>query len=491
MSRRGWRRSGRFEPVLGVVLMLATAACATNPATGRRMLSLVSESQEIEMGRSYSEQVESTMSLYDDAALQAYVDDIGQRLAATSERPTLPWSFKVVDDPVVNAFALPGGYIYVTRGILAHFNSEAELASVIGHEIGHVTARHSVEQMSRQQLGGLALGVGMIFSEDVRRFGGVAQSGLAVLFLSYGRNDEHEADMLGVRYALRERYDPREAVHVHEMLGRQTAAAGASGVPAWLSTHPSSADRVNRIRAQVDTIPQATLAGTNVRVDEFLQRIDGTVFGPDPRAGFFRDGEFLHPDLAFTLTFPAGWQTANLTQAVLAQSPNEDAIMELTLGAGGHAAAAEQFFAQEGVRSRNVRAASINGHPVTSGEFELRTQQGTLEGVVTFLDFDGRTYRLLGYTGPGGLATHGRTMTATIGSFDRLTDRAALDVQPLRLELVTVQRSTTLALMAAGRPSPISAEELAILNGVDLEESIEPGRTIKWVVGEPPPGGHD
>ncbi|MDX1396217.1 MAG: M48 family metalloprotease, partial [Gemmatimonadota bacterium] len=417
----GRRWAKRLIPVAGVALALSAAGCATNPATGRTMLSLVSESQEIQMGQEYSRQVESTMAMYDDPDLEAYVNGIGQRLAASSERPTLPWSFKVVDDPVVNAFALPGGPIYVTRGILAAFNSEAELASVLGHEIGHVTARHSVEQMSRQQLAGIALGVGSIVSEDVRRFGGIAQTGLAVMFLSYGRDDEHEADMLGVRYAVRERYDPREAPKVHEMLGRQTAASGGRGVPNWLSTHPSSADRIDRIRAQVDTIPASVLAGTVVGADEFLDHVDGIVYGVNPRNGFFRDRQFLHPDLAFTLTFPSGWSTANLTRSVAALSPEEDAIVELTLGSGGHAAAASQFFQQDGIRSRNVRATTVNGNPATTGEFEVRTQSGTLEGVVTFLDFDGRTYRLLAYTVPGGRARYSAAFSAWLQSFDRLT----------------------------------------------------------------------
>lgn len=486
LQDRRVRRQGAHA--VAVLLAASLAACATNPATGQRMLSLVSERQEIAMGRSYSQQVEATMSIYDDAALQSYVQRIGQRLAATSERPDLPWSFKVVDDPVVNAFALPGGFIYVTRGILTHFNSEAEMASVIGHEIGHVTARHSVEQMSRAQLGGLVLGVGSILSEDVRRFGGLAQTGLGVLFLSYGRGDEHEADLLGIRYALREGYDPREAIHVHEMLGRQTATRGGSGVPSWLSTHPSSADRVDRIRRQVDTIPASTLAGTRILVDDFLKRIDGTVFGQDPRQGFFEGETFKQPDLAFRLTFPREWETVNLPRAVMAQSPEEDALLEFTLSSGGQVAAARAFFSQDGLRDRGVSAGSVNGFPATTGEFEARTGNGTLAGLVTFLDYEGRTYRILGYTAKSRFDVYRAAFASAASSFDRLTERAALDIEPLRIELVTVQRSTTLARMVANRPSPISADELAILNGIQLAETLEPGRTIKWVVGEPPPG---
>lgn len=474
--------------MLAAAAILSVTACATNPATGRQMLSLVSESQEIEMGRSYSQQVESTMAMYDDPDLEAYVNRIGQELAAVSERPHLPWSFRIVDDPVVNAFALPGGFLYLTRGILTHFNSEAQLAAVLGHEIGHVTARHSVEQISRAQLGGLVLGVGSILSEDVRRFGGLAQAGLSVLFLSYGRDDEHEADLLGVRYAVRDRYDPREAMEVHRTLGRQTAARGGSGVPNWLSTHPSSVDRIDRIQTLVDSIPDATLAGTRVRADEYLDMIDGAVFGPDPRQGFFEGGAFKHPNLEFTMRFPGGWDTANLTNAVMARSPNEDAILELTLSTAGQAQAARAFFDQDGISDRNVRSGSINGHPSTSGEFEARTESGTLEGIATFIDFDGRTYRILGYTVQDGLRTYRSAFDTTTRSFDRLTDRTALAVEPMRIELVTVQRPTTLQAMVSTRPVPITMDELAILNGLVPEETIERGRTIKWVVGEAPPG---
>lgn len=472
-----------------LTLAVVSGSCATNPATGERMLSLVSESQEIELGQAYSQQVEATMAVYDDADLGAYVDQIGQGLAAVSERPQLPWSFKVIDDPTVNAFAVPGGFLYVTRGILTHFGSEAALAAVLGHEIGHVTARHSVEQMSRAQLGGLLLGVGSILSEDVRRFGGLAQTGLGILFLSYSRDDERQADMLGVRYSLRKDYDPREAVKVHRMLARQTELRGGSGVPSWLSTHPSSADRIERIQAQIDTVPDARLARTRVRSTEYLEHIDGVVFGTNPRDGFFQAGLFLHPDLEFRMRFPADWTTANLTQAVMAESPSEDAVIQLTLAdTAGHANAARAFFSQEGVRSRRVSTGTVNGLPATTGNFEVATRDGVLEGLATWLDYGGRTYQILGYTARGKLSTYDGAFRATIGTFDRLTDRAALAVEPLRVQLVTVQRPTTLRRMTRSRALPISLETLAIANGLGEDENIPAGTTVKWVVGENPPG---
>lgn len=483
----GWR--GRLERfAAGAALLLATA-CATNPATGERQLALISESQEIEMGRSYSQQIDQTMPIYDDPDLQAYVSRIGLSLAATSERPDLPWRFTVLDDPVVNAFALPGGFLYVTRGILAHFNSEAELAAVLGHEIGHVTARHSVEQMSRQQLFGGALVLGSILSEDVARFGGVGQAALGVLFLSYGRDDEHQADGLGVRYALRDGYDPREAIHVHEMLSRQTELRGGRGTPSWLSTHPSSADRIDRIRAQVDTIPPTRLANTVVDRPEMLSHVDGIVYGMNPRQGYFEGARFNHPDLAFRIDMPSGWATANLATAVLARSPQEDAIIELSVAStSGHQAAAQAFFSQEGIRSSGVGSQSVNGNPATIGRFDAATQNGTVSGIAAFLDYGGTTYRILGYTPQQQFGTYSNAFRATISSFDRLTDRAALSVQPMRVNVITVQRTTTLEQMATSSASPISPEELAILNGIDLDAQLAPGTRIKWVEGTPPPG---
>ena len=471
----------------GLVSMMV-AACATNPATGGRMFTLISESQEIEMGRAYSEQIAATMPQYDDSNLQAYVERIGQSLAATSERPHLPWSFVVLDDASVNAFAVPGGYLYVTRGILTHFNSEAELAAVLGHEVGHVTARHSVEQLSRQQLLGGLLGIGAILSDNVAGLSGLGATAIGIFGLSHSRSDEHQADELGVRYALRDGYDPREAIGVHTMLGRQTELRGGRGIPNWLATHPSSADRIDRIRAQVGNIPEEELASTRVLASEYLAAVDDVVFGLDPRDGFFQGSWFLHPDLEVEFRMPEDWQTANLTQAVVGQSPKEDGIVQLTLGdATGHAAAAREFFNSEGIRSRGGQRTSVNGHPATIGTFEASTEGGSVSGVVGFIDYRDRTYQILGYTPTQQFRTYEDTFRSVITSFDRLTDRLALAVQPLRIDVRTIQRSTTLNALVEDQGSPVPVDELAIANGIEANTPLSRGDQIKWVVGSLPP----
>lgn len=473
------------------VLAFWMVSCATNPATGGKMLSLVSESQEIQMGQQFSQEVEASMPLVDDPELQGYVEGVGLALAAVSERPDIPWSFRVVDDPVVNAFALPGGPVYVTRGILAHFSSEAEMAAVLGHEIGHITARHSVEQISRAQLAGIGLAVGSMLSRDVARYSGLASQGLQVLFLSFGRDDEHESDMLGVRYAGRVDYDVRESITMHEKLDRIGDLSNGGGIPGWLSTHPSSEDRIDRLHALVDTIP--ALNDAKLGRDQYLYHLDGLVYGEDPRQGYFAESLFLHPELRFQIRFPDGWQTANLPSVVGGQAPSQDAIVQLTLVSEGtsHAEAARVFFSQDGLTSRRVSRERINGLPATMGSFQAQTEQGVLEGIAAFLDYGGLTYRIMGYTVQGRLGNYQNAFLRFIRSFAVLTDRAALSVEPMRIELYTLPRASSIAEISRRKPSPTSDARLAILNGVEETERIPAGHTIKWVVGEPPPGTKD
>ena len=324
-------------------LTLAPMGCARNPVTGKNELSLVSESQEIQMGKEAAAQVQQSIGYYNDPALQAYVSGIGMKMAKASERPNLPWEFHVVNDASVNAFALPGGFIFVTRGLMTAINDEAELATVVGHEIGHVTNRHSVQQMSKAELAQVGLGIGSILSSDVAKLAGLASQGLSLLFLKYSRDAENQADKAGFRYALNANYNVSEMANVFQTLDRMSQASGGGKLPEWLSTHPDPGTRVQNTEQRLDTLSRS-LANTITNRDDYLQHIAGLTYGEDPRQGFFEGRTFYHPDLRFQLTYPQGWQTQNTPDAVVAMSPQQDAIIQLGLaGQTPPQQAAQQF----------------------------------------------------------------------------------------------------------------------------------------------------
>jgi predicted Zn-dependent protease len=471
-----------FIPLFAATLV----GCPVNPATGERQLILVSESQEIEMGREGSQQVEATMGLYDDPDLQEYVNGIGQELAANSEKPNLPWSFKVVDDVVVNAFALPGGFIFVTRGILGHFNSEAELAGVLGHEIGHVTARHSAEQISRAQVAQLGLAAGTVFVPEFTPYANVAGSGLGLLFLKFGRDDERQSDDLGFRYMTRAGYDPMQMVEVFEMLGRVSASAGGSGIPNWLSTHPDPGERRERMQR---ALSETGASGGTIGQDRYMQMIDGLVFGENPRNGYFRGADFFHPDLEFRMTLPAGWKTQNTPQAVFAGSPEEDAIMQLSLGQGESVdAAAQNFLGQQGIQAGPTTRDAVNGLPAAWATFSATSQNTEIRGLVAFIAYNDLIYQVLGYTLAGKMSTYDPAFRSTIRSFDRLADPEALNVQPGRLEIIRLDQAMTFEQFTQRYPSTADVKALALINDVEEGEMLPAGRYMKRVVGGVLPG---
>lgn len=467
-------------------LALLVAGCATNPATGQRQLSLISEGQEIQMGLEADPSVVSSMGLDPDSGRQQYVRAVGMRLARVSERPNLPWTFRVIDDPVVNAFAIPGGHIYVTRGILAHLNSEAELASVLGHEIGHVTARHSVTQMSQQQLAQLGLVVGVALKPDLARYAGVASQGLQLLFLKYSRDDESQADQLGLRYMRRGGWDVHQMPDVFSLLDRVSQAGGGGRVPDWLSTHPNPVNRRGAIEHAIAALPADSL-GTVVNHDAYLREVDGVVFGDNPRDGFFRGSEFLQPDLRFRITFPQGWTTQNQRQAVLAVSPQQDAIEQLSLSdQATPEAAAQAFFSQQGVRGTAGRG-SIHGFAAAGGAFAAVAQDSTpLAGRVVFVAYDGRVYQLLAYSPQSRWSAYAAAADQSFATFDRLSDPAILAVQPWHVQVVNLTRAMTLDEFVQRYPGPAPAAATALLNNIDLTARLGPG-LVKRIVGQPLP----
>jgi predicted Zn-dependent protease len=476
-------RSRSWLPAL-LILPLVVGACAINPATGDRQLSLVSESQEIGMGQAYDPQIVAQMGIYPDSSLQRYVRGLGMTMALASERPDLPWTFRVVDDPLVNAFAVPGGFIYITRGILAHMGSEAELVGILGHEIGHVTARHSVSRMSRAQLAQLGLGVGMILRPELQQFGDLAGAGLGLLFLKYGRDAEYESDDLGVRYMRQAGYDPRQLASVFRTLSSLNGDGQGGRPPEWASTHPFPENREARVLAAVSS---AEAAGLRVGRDEFVQRLDGMVFGENPREGFFRENVFLHPELAFRLDFPAGWRTLNTKSAVLGMSTERDTAMQLELAPYGSAAEARTAFLRaEGMQAGQRWDRAVNGLPGAWTEFAVTGEGGTLNGVAGFVEYGGRVYRLLGYGTPAGWQARGATTRAALESFQRVTDRSILDVQPRRLAIVRLPAAMDFQEFLRRYPSTDEPGVVALINGVEPGARLEAGRLMKRVVGARP-----
>ncbi len=467
--------------VLAATAIAAVVACATNPVTGKRELSLISGTREIEIGREGARDITRSIGVYDDADLQRYVSDLGKKLAAKSERPDLPWSFRVVDDAAVNAFALPGGFIFVTRGILAHMNSEGQLVAVLGHEIGHVTARHSVSQISKAQLTQLGLGLGFVLSEDFREFGELASAGVGLLFLKFGRDDENQSDELGFRYAVQSGYDPREMVRVFETLESVSARESTERLPQWQSTHPNPQNRIARTQSRIDTT-ELPSSGLRVGRNDYLARLDGMIFGSDPRKGYFKEEVFFHPELKFRFVFPAGWKTRNGISAVVAVSPKEDGAVELTLaGEEEPAEASRKFLTQEGMVAGTTSADPINGLAAASAHFEMTTERGRLVGWVTFVSLDSRTYRLLGHAAEVNEPRYRDTFRASLKTFERLTDRAALAVTPARLEMVVLDRDLTLEEFYRRYPSTVPLETIALINGRAPGDRLTAGMTIKPV----------
>ena len=470
----------RLGVISGLALAVSLGGCAVNPVTGKNELSLVSESQEIQMGQEGAQSVVATIGLYPDSGLQAYVSRLGQQMARASERPQLPWSFAVVDDPAVNAFALPGGSIFVTRGILTHFNSEAELVSVLGHEIGHVTAKHSVNQISKAQLAQLGLGVGMILTPNLEVLHQVAGSGLQVLFLKFSRDDEAQADELGFVYMVNAGYDPQEATEMFEMLSRLSSGGR---LPEWQSTHPNPENRAAKSSQRVAamTIDPATLT---VGRDVYLRHIDGMVFGANPRQGYFEGDWFYHPDLKFRMAFPSGWDRQNLSQAVIGVNQAGTAILQLRLvQADSPRAAGDAFMAEQGLTQNGSASAAINGLPADTRYFSVSTQQGVLSGVVSHLSYDGNVYQLLGYGTASAFTSERTAITDAMFSFRPETDQTVLNVQPARIHLVRVPQRMTVTEFNRRYPSSISLDQLALINGVESDDSFANGTLVKRVTG--------
>ncbi len=475
----------RTLPLLLIVIATAIA-CVTNPATGQRQFNILSEGDEVALGKQSDAQIRQEMGVYADQALQEYVNRVGQAMAKNSHRPQLPWTFAVVDASAINAFALPGGYIYLTRGILPFLRDEAEMANVLGHEIAHVTAMHGATAYSRQQGIGLGLGIGRIFAPENRQgLFSIAEGAFGLLFLKNGRDAELEADRLGVGYAAGSGWNPSGMAGMLNTLGRLSEASGSSrGVPNFLSTHPLPEDRVEKVQSAANAA--RTSSSTRVNADGFARRIDGLVFGDSREQGIIRGRDFLHPILRMALQFPQGWQISNGAQQVVAQPEGDQpmaVMMEIVEDGGrGPAQAGRARMAQAELTERAGESTTINGLPAFVGVWSGGTGQEAIVARVAFISHAGRLYQVAGVAAENAFSQADPTFRQVIGSFRGLSAAEADRVQPARVDFQTVRSGDTWASLARLSGGAVTASALAIMNGADPSSTPKAGTRVRVVI---------
>lgn len=470
----------------GIMFVISSVllSCAVNPVTGKRQLSFLSYADEDRLGRQADRQVSEQYGIYaEKAEVSDYVTELGQRLAKISHRPFLEFHFRVLDSPVVNAFALPGGYIYVTRGLLAYMNSEAELAGVAGHEIGHVAARHAASQFTKARATQIGFGVGSIFlSPSSVLFSDATQVGVGLLFLSFSRKDEEQADSLGVEYASRIGYDATHVADFFETLQRLREKSGQD-IPTFLSTHPNPANRERSTRRMAETW-QKKLPPFEFMVNRghYLSLIDGLVFGKERRHGFSKNGYFYNPLMNVQFPVPAGWSVQNSPRQVRMENPDKTAaILFSTARQSSAAKAAEAFLTSQDVRLKRASTITVNGFTTEVREVEFIRRKETFTVLAYFIEKDRRIFAFQSLAKASAFENNRSAFKHTMDNFDELKNReAAQNMQPTRIKIVKVKENSTLKQVLLQHPSTeLSLEGLAILNGMNLSDAVKAGESIK------------
>jgi predicted Zn-dependent protease len=473
--------------VVAGVVVAAFAGCAMNPVTGRPDMVLVSQAGEREIGAEQAAQVEASIGVLPDGELVRWVRTVGARLAA--EAPgDYDYAFNVADVAEPNAFALPGGWVYVSRGLLALLNSEDELAGVVGHEIGHVAARHSVQRVSLGAPLAVATGIGAAATSIVAPgLGGLvaglggATTGLALT--PYGRQQERQADDVGQRIAAAAGWDPAGlAAFLATLESEERLTTGAVRRTGFLASHPATPERAARARALAATLaPGARPAGASDR-DGVLARLDGLVVGPDPSAGVVRAQQLLHPALDFGITFPAKWKIVNEAARVGASEPSGAAGIALQiLGPGDDPLAAAVRFGEETglaftAPPREERRRGLRAARATT---EVRQSGRRVAVDLTWIAHAGQVFLVSGVCGPTDWPRFAGPFATTARSFRRLTAAERAAIRVVRLRIVTARAGESLPALVRRTRSVWSPETVAVANAFDPAAPLAAGTRVK------------
>lgn len=465
-------------------LILSLSGCAVNPVTGKQDFVVLSEEQEIQMGREYNAQILRQYQIYEDEKIQNYVQSIGESLAKKSHRPNLIYRFTVLDSPEINAFALPGGYIYINRGLMAYMSSEEELAAVLGHEIGHVTARHSVKQYSQAQLMGVLSAA--IEINSGRTAGDIANLASGALLSGYGREMELEADDLGAQYIYQDGYSPQGMYDVLAVLKDQEIyskkVAKQRGIEprnyhGVFASHPSNDKRLQEI---LDNVSQNFVKGTNKSKSNYLAMIDGMVFGDSQQAGVTRGNEFFHGPLNFYLSSPENWEIINNANSLIFNAPFGEATLQVTLEDLNFVESPEDYLKRFVRNTTDEEVLMIDG---LSG-FTAKTYRSGRTTRMAVIFKDDKAYQFIAYLKErgGDFSSYDLQFMNIIKSLRSLTDKESKYSQPLRIKIYKVRQGETYESIASTSSITLNPEDqLRLLNGDYPDKELTVGRVIKIV----------
>ena len=472
-------------------LVALTGGCTTNPATGERNFTpFMTPAQETQIGAQEHPKIVAQYGVYQELpGLNAYIADIAFRIHGATELANEPFTITLLDNGDVNAFATPGGYIYIDRGLVALANNEAELAGVIGHEMGHVTARHAAQRETQQVFAGLAVVALGIAVQDQNAVD-MANVGAQAWVSGYSRDQESQADELGIRYMTRAGYDPRAMSTFLQALGNETALEqklafqDGSQDPAGnlFSTHPRTADRV----AAAAELARVSVANPRVAHDEYLRHLDGMIYGDSPEQGYVRGRVFAHPKLRLTFEVPQGFRIINGNDNVVALN-KDGAMIQFDADKAANGVAMTSYMTNQWITKypvQNLERISINGMEAATGTLRLQGQNGPVDVRPLAIRWDANTvYRFLFISPANQTASLARSFRETTYSFRRLSASEAAALKPLRIRIVTVGAGDTIDSLASRMAfDDLRRERFMTLNGITSNADLRPGMLVKIVV---------
>jgi predicted Zn-dependent protease len=488
-------RAHRGLLCLGVAIALG--GCAINPVTQRREVVFVSEEQEVEAGAEAAEQVAGEMGIVDDARLTGYVAAVGRRVVAQAPESALTYRFAIVDLDEPNAFALPGGYVYVSRGLLAIANSEDELANVIAHEVVHVAGRHHAQRHARVAGVGLLALPGLLAGALIGGpVGDVVSAPFAVAgagaLAGYSRDQELEADEFGQQMAAKAGYDPEALGDFLLTLEQDTKLRSEeTHVPSWFDTHPSTPRRASDASRRAAGIAFTTVPPIAPGGEGFLRRLDGLLVGDNAAEGVFQGQRFLHPDLDFTLVFPDGWETINTRRAVGAVIRKEQAQVALEhQGSGNDPREAASVFLEEASQQGRIDVARMDYLKVgrldaVRGQVVAADRRGTLTLDLTWIALRGSIYRIAGVVPRGYSDAHRETFGKVVQSFRPLSAGERQGIREQRLRLRTARAGETVASFVERTGSAWGPRETSVANGLSAGAALPEESLLKVAIPQP------